>query len=567
LTTTYFTGINPELLSRIPLGASLVVEVGAGAGNFGAVYRSLNPAARYIGLELNSAAAEQAAARLSHVILGDVETAASLDELDGALEGQGADVLIFGDVLEHLRDPWATLDQLRRRVKPGGVCVACIPNVGHWSLIQQQLQGQWDYTDAGLLDRTHLRFFTLSSAAAMFKSSGWEVVDAFPRVLWPEKTEQAIRAVAPIAPAWGISPEALRRNLSAFQWVIRAVNGTQQPRLNVAGLGLRRIAGVTEARVDYPLSALRGQPGVQVIWAAERLIIPPDWGPGVLVLQRSFLNTAPVVEALESLVARGWLLVSDIDDDPHHVQGYIKSNFRTFRGVHAVTVSTPPLAEMVSQWNPEVAVLPNGVMQLPAIPDQVPKSSRPKVFFGALNRQADWQPLKQALSQAALELQGEVEWSVVHDLAFFEMLPQNAIKRFQGTLAPDAFMQALAECDVALLPLADTPFNRHKSDLKLIESCAAGAVPICSPVVYDAQAEHHEIAVFASSPEDWRAALVKLCRDPSELKQRRAKGRLYVASRRMHGAMSAGREAVYRDWFSRRKELEEQRQARLAIMG
>jgi SAM-dependent methyltransferase len=567
MTSSYFTGVNPELLSRVPTGAAVVIEVGAGAGNFGAAYLSLNPLARYIGLELDESAAHQAQSRLHTVIQGNVEDPATLRLLDAALEGGLADVLIFGDVLEHLRDPWSTLLALRARMRPGGVCVACIPNVSHWSLVQQQLQGRWDYADAGLLDRTHLRFFTLSSATAMFKSSGWEVVDALPRVLWPEKTEEAIKALAPVAAAWGIAPDGMRRDLSAFQWVMRAVNGPQKPRLNVAGLGLRKMAGVTEARVDYPFTALRSQPGVQVVWSADNLSIPRGWEPGVLVLHRSFMNNPAQVQALEGLAARGWLLVSDMDDDPHHWQAYIESNFRAYRGVHAVTVSTQPLAEMIRQWNPEVAVLPNGVMQLPPLAPQTPKSGRPKIFFGALNRKGDWQPLQEALSQAAMELKDEVEWSVVHDQEFFDMLPPDAVKRFQATLAPAAFMQALAECDVSLLPLSDTRFNGLKSDLKFIESCAAGAVPVCSPVVYGAQAEHHEIGVFVSRAEDWKAALITLCRDPAELQRRRSKGLQYVARQRMHGTMAAAREALYRDWFSRRDELEARRQARLATMA
>lgn len=114
------------------MAARTVVEVGCGAGNFGAAYLALNPQARYIGLELNAVAAAQARQRLACVIEGNVETADTLQALDQALGDEPADVLIFGDVLEHLHDPWATLKAMRQRVRPQGVCVACIPNVSHW---------------------------------------------------------------------------------------------------------------------------------------------------------------------------------------------------------------------------------------------------------------------------------------------------------------------------------------------------------------------------------------------------------------------------------------------------
>jgi hypothetical protein len=567
MTSTYFTGVNPELLSRVPAGAAVVIEVGAGAGNFGAAYLSLNPQARYIGLELDESAALQAQGRLHTVIQGNVEDPAALASLDAALDGVLADVLIFGDVLEHLREPWSTLLALRARLRPGGVCVACIPNVSHWSLIQQQLQGRWDYADAGLLDRTHLRFFTLSSATAMFKSVGWEVVDATPRVLWPEKTEAALKVLAPLAQAWSIPAGQMQRDLSAFQWVVRAVNGKPPPRLNVAALGLRKVAGVTEARVDYPLSALRTQVGVQVVWSSENLSIPRDWAPGVLVLHRSFMDRAANVNALESMVEKGWLLVSDMDDDPHHWKAYIDSDFRAFRGVHAVTVSTHALANIIRQWNPEVAVFPNGIMQLPEM-GQVPQmSSRPRIFFGALNRQGDWQPLQAGLVEAATQLKGEVDWVVVHDREFFDLLPEDVSKSFHPTLAPLDFMRTLSTCDLSLLPLNDTPFNRLKSDLKFIESCAAGAVPICSPIVYGDHPDHRRIGMFATTPQEWHDAIIKLCRDPSERARRRSLGRAYVAQHRMHGQMARARDDFYRSLFSRKAELEQRRRSRLADIG
>lgn len=567
MTSSYFTGINPDLLARIPMTARTVIEVGCGAGNFATAYLALNPQARYIGVELNAAAAQQAGELLACVIEGDVETDETINALDNALGETLADVLIFGDVLEHLQDPWTALKILRQRLQPQGICVACIPNVSHWSLLQQQIQGQWTYTDAGLLDRTHLRFFTRQSAQTMFEETGWTMVDATPRILWPEKTEQAVKCLTPLAQAWGVPAESLQSDVSAFQWVIRAVNGPVPTGLNVAGLGLRKMAGVTEARLDYPLAALRSLPGVQAVWSSTQLSIPRQWAPGILVLHRSFVNNPALINTLEGLATRGWLLVSDMDDDPRHWGAYAESDFRAFRGVHAVTVSTEPLAQLIKEWNPEVAVLANAVMQLPCVAAETPKAGRLKVFFGALNRQADWQPIMLALARTAETLKSEMDWVVVHDQAFFDGLPAGVNKQFHPTLDPANYMEVLSECDVSLLPLQDTPFNRLKSDLKLIESCAAGAVPICSSVVYGAREEHRLVARFAETPKDWAQALLTLCSDPAELAQRRQRGREYVASCRMHGQMATQREALYRDWLSRREALELARRQRLADRG
>lgn len=68
------------------------------------------------------------------------------------------DYIIFGDVLEHLYDPWKTLENMHRLLKPGGKILASIPNIMHYSVINELLDGKWKYADAGILDRTHVRF-------------------------------------------------------------------------------------------------------------------------------------------------------------------------------------------------------------------------------------------------------------------------------------------------------------------------------------------------------------------------------------------------------------------------
>lgn len=125
-------------------------------------------------------------------------------------------------------------------------------------------------------------------------------------------------------------------------------------------------------------------------------------------------------------------------------------------------------------------------------------------------------------------------------------------------------MRVLAGCDLALLPLNDTSFNNFKSDLKFVECCAAGVVPVCSPVVYDSRPEHREIGVFVPPGGNWGKAVHNLCRDPDELLARRQRGLTYVAHQRMFHHQTAAREALYRHLAQTRPQLEAQRRARLA---
>lgn len=564
---TYYSNANPDLLVKIPVTAKRVLEIGCGTGGFARAYRDINPACEYWGVELFDEAAAEARTVLDHVVLGSIEHADVLTELDRARGDHLFDVLIFGDVLEHLLDPWAVLETLRARMEPGGVVCICIPNVGHWSLVKEQLLGRWTYADSGLLDRTHLRFFSRDTAIEMLSRSGWSPLDADARNLWPDRTEAALKTLLPAAVAMGGDEAKARRDLSAFQWVLRGINGPLPDRLTLVALGLKKIGGVTEARVDHPMQALASLPTVQASWGAGTVSLPRGAAPGVFILHRQFLNGDALTDTAESMAARGWTLVSDIDDDPHHWPQYVASDFRAFRGVHAVTVSTDALAEMIRPWNPNVAVFPNAVSRLPDIAAATPKGgARMRIFFGALNREGDWADVSRTVADIAASHADRLEWVVVHDQSFFNALPANVAKTFHPTLAHPAYLQLLASCDLALLPLSDTPFNRLKSDLKLIECASAGVAPICSRIVYADDPAHADFAVFAETPDEWRDALLGLIAFPGEVRRRRDLGRAHVAAHRMHSGDTARREAFYRDIAARRPELEAQRQDRLAKM-
>jgi hypothetical protein len=113
---------------------------------------------------------------------------------------------------------------LRLRTIPGGTCVACIPNIGHVSIVQQLLRAQWNYADAGLLDRTHLRFFTQPTMVDLFRQAGWRVHECTARVFDPAATAQAIAPLLALAPALGLEPAAMEMHLAAYQWIVRAEN-------------------------------------------------------------------------------------------------------------------------------------------------------------------------------------------------------------------------------------------------------------------------------------------------------------------------------------------------------
>jgi 2-polyprenyl-3-methyl-5-hydroxy-6-metoxy-1,4-benzoquinol methylase len=134
------------------------------------------------GAELDAAMAEKAAAVCDRIWVGD------LDRLDLDALAPAYDAFLFGDTLEHLVDPGALLRKLLPRLAPDGALVVSIPNIGNWTTRFGLLLGRFDYADRGILDRTHLRFFTLRTAKALLEDAGYRVVSTTAAVPAPGVT-------------------------------------------------------------------------------------------------------------------------------------------------------------------------------------------------------------------------------------------------------------------------------------------------------------------------------------------------------------------------------------------
>lgn len=150
-----------DLQARVPDEARLLLDVGCAAGAFGAALKT-RQRCRVIGIEIDPALAKVATERLDRVLVDDVEA------LPLATFAEEFDCIVCGDVLEHLRDPWATVAKLVAWLKPGGRLVATLPNVGHWSIVADLLRGRWELIPFGLLCWGHLRFFTRAGIERLF---------------------------------------------------------------------------------------------------------------------------------------------------------------------------------------------------------------------------------------------------------------------------------------------------------------------------------------------------------------------------------------------------------------
>ncbi len=164
----YFGYPRPEVVALVPQTARRVLDIGCGAGRLGEAIKQRQPAT-VSGIELDAQAATTARGRLDHVWAGDIE------ELDLDIPPGSFDAIVCADVLEHLREPARVLKRIREWLAPDGCIVASIPNVRHHSIVRSLLQGNWTYESAGLLDRTHLRFFTRREIEKLFHRAGFAI--------------------------------------------------------------------------------------------------------------------------------------------------------------------------------------------------------------------------------------------------------------------------------------------------------------------------------------------------------------------------------------------------------
>jgi len=170
----YYKCQRPELVKHIQPGKNQILDVGCAEGLLGENLKQQGLASEVVGIELFPDAAKVAASKLDRVICGDIEL---MYQEGMGLEPESFDYIICGDVLEHLRDPLAVLSWLATRLKPEGQLITSVPNVRHWSVLLPLLfKGEWQYQSHGIMDRTHLRFFTKKSAAKMLVDSGFHVI-------------------------------------------------------------------------------------------------------------------------------------------------------------------------------------------------------------------------------------------------------------------------------------------------------------------------------------------------------------------------------------------------------
>ena len=169
----YFEHTRKDISPLLPVRAVNALEIGCGTGSTLAWLKTLYPALRTVGLEGNGA--------LKDRLNGNVDEALIVD-LDLGVPDLGQfDLILALDVLEHLKKPDRALSDLRKMLTSDGVLLISLPNVAHWPIgMNLAMFGEFEYKDAGVMDRTHLHFFTEKSARQMIEGAGLTVHASLP---------------------------------------------------------------------------------------------------------------------------------------------------------------------------------------------------------------------------------------------------------------------------------------------------------------------------------------------------------------------------------------------------
>lgn len=573
LPTDHHHRIPAELLQLVPPDTGTLVELGAGV--VGTLFKRINPAVLHAAIAVDRQAPRLGTGRPKKILPEQI------DKLGPAMLGlrKGkVDCLVYHHVLEHLPNPLKQLRQHRQWLTDTGMVLACVRNIQHWSVILGLMQGGSPW-DQGSGESNPLGFFTVAGIQALFAEAGFHVLEirglpahgtlldaegrVWPPARLPATSEQDQgdfqRALKPALAALDIPADTFARQSSAFQLLVRAIKQPPRvPRLLVQSMVLKPVGAVNDKRIHEPNRFLATLPGVRVI--TQELGADLKAGqPGeqkIFVWQRPILQAPAALASIQKLRRAGYLIVVEFDDDPRHWPAIPANDYLSFRGVHCIQTSTPELAEFLRQFNPNIAIFPNQMAELPP-PRQYRADAPVTLFFGALNREDDWAPILPALNRVLAEQGQSVAIRVVHDKTLFDSLT-TPHKSFQPTCPYPRYLELLRGCDIGLLPLEPTPFNVLKSDLKLLEHAAHGVVALASPTVYAKSLRDGENGVLFQDPEEFERQLRMLLTDGARRRRIAQTAYRWVARQRLLSQHYRKRHDWYLRMLAERERLDKE---------
>lgn len=209
---------NQTVFDILPNDTKKILEIGTGSGAMANAYKQINSDVNYVGVEIDPEYQALSERYCDIVYLENFESAS--DTL--MHEADDADFIIFSDVLEHMHDPWKVLKNLSERIPKHCRILASIPNIQHWSIQMRLLNGDFEYADSGLLDRTHVRFFTRKTMIQLFTNNGFSINQLTPRIFNFPNQDARLSLIRKNAELLNLNVEEAVIDAASFQLVIDA---------------------------------------------------------------------------------------------------------------------------------------------------------------------------------------------------------------------------------------------------------------------------------------------------------------------------------------------------------
>ena len=409
------------------------------------------------------------------------------------------DVVIFGDVLEHVTNAEEVLRLTAHALKPLGRVVASIPNVGHLAVRAMLLEGRWEYANLGLLDRDHVRFFTRETIQKLFEDSGYDVNEMRSTSL-PVETVDALCDMNLNPKFVAIAKNAAGGDASAtiFQYVTMAQLKSSAPR--IVCLVPDTSSGLFGFRVKAPLDNWARRHGGAVRYRLLGDQQPDDllWGD-VFLFER--MGGAYTLHLIKVLKAHGKRVVFEIDDLLTELPDFLahhrgspetqQSLLDAITEADIITTTTLRLASQLKKINPNVFCVPNCIKDLPperhahlecTQSDTTPKATLIVASSDTVLVNFLIEPLlhiqqqyKQIGGIIKLIVVGPIDRALEQGGLTFERMPILSYADFSKLL------QTLVN-PIGLIPLDDSDFSACKSPIKYFDYSVAQIPSICSNV-------------------------------------------------------------------------------------
>lgn len=287
----YHDLLRDEILRLVPTSATKILDLGCGTGELGKALKKRQKC--YIaGIELNEEASQIAKKSYDKVWVDN------LNRFDPFFLDDKFDCLVFADILEHLISPWQVLKKFASALTDDGVVIASIPNIAHPWIISQLQKGLWRYELAGLLDVTHLRFFTKTSIFQLFYRAGLKILNIKPYPSKENPIQHHITAVKPILEHANPLVTILILTFNCWRYTRQCINS-----IKARTFAPYRILVIDNGSTDETIHELRKDPQIFHIENSQNLGFGRGFNIGMELIDTPYF----VIANNDVVVTKNWL--------------------------------------------------------------------------------------------------------------------------------------------------------------------------------------------------------------------------------------------------------------------